>query len=85
MVLESPAEVDYDLFVYEGPQDGDPDCDVTPVQGTPSGAMKTVTASWDDDQGFGGEDDSLWLAIEIVHITGTDCAAEWALTVTGGV
>ncbi len=82
--LESPPGVDYDVFVYEGPQDGDPDCEVTPVQGVGEGGLETVSAGWDDDQGIGGEDDSLWLAIEIVLVTGSDCAAEWTLTVTGG-
>lgn len=42
--------------------------------------MEMVSASWDDDQGLGGEDDSLWLAGEIVHATGNDCTAEWTLT-----
>ncbi len=82
--LESPPGVDYDLYVYEGPQDGAPDCSVVAVQGTGEGGVETVSASWDDDQGIGGQDDSLWLAIEIVHATGNDCAAQWTLTVTGG-
>jgi len=82
--LESPPEVEYDLYVYEGPQDGAVDCEATPVQGLGEGGLETVSASWDDDQGIGGEDDSLWLAIEIVHVTGTDCGAEWTLSVTGG-
>lgn len=83
VALES-SEVDYDLYVYEGPQDGAVDCDVVPVQGVGKDGLETVSASWDDDQGLGGEDDSLWLAIEIVHLTGSDCGAEWTLTVTGG-
>ncbi len=81
--LES-SDVDYDLYVYQGPQDGDPDCDVVPAQGVGMDGVESVSAGWDDDQGIGGEDDSLWLAIEIVHATGSDCAAEWTLTVTGG-
>lgn len=81
--LES-SDVDYDVYVYQGPQDGDPDCDAAPVQGVDMDGIETVSAGWDDDQGLGGEDDSLWLAIEIVHATGTDCDAEWTLTVTGG-
>lgn len=83
VLLESP-DVDYDVYVYEGPQDGAPDCDAVPVQGVGEDGLETVSASWDDDQGLGGEDDSLWLAIEIVHLTGSDCTAEWTLTVTGG-
>lgn len=81
--LES-SSVDYDVYVYQGPQDGDPDCDAVPVQGVGMDGLETVSADWDDDQGLGGEDDSLWLAIEIVHVTGSDCAEEWTLTVTGG-
>lgn len=81
--LESP-DVDYDLYVYEGPQDGAPECDVVPVQGVGEDGLEMVSADWDDDQGIGGEDDSLWLAIEIVHLTGSDCTAEWTLTVLGG-
>ncbi len=84
VALESPPGVDYDLYVYEGPQDGDPDCEAVPEQGIGEGGLEAVSADWDDDQGIGGQDDSLWLAIEIVHVTGDACDAQWTLTVTGG-
>jgi len=84
VALESPPGVDYDLFVYQGPQGGEPDCGATAIQGTANGTLETVSADWDDDQGIGGEDDGLWLAIEIVNVSGSDCAAQWTLTVTGG-
>lgn len=83
--LRSPPSVDYDFYVYQGPQDGPVDCNATPVQGVfTTNFVEAHSDSWDDDQGFGGEDDHVWLAIEIVHVSGTDCDAEWELTVQGG-
>lgn len=83
--LVSPAAVDYDFFVYQGPQDGPVDCNATPVQGNfTSPFTEAHSDNWDDDQGIGGEDDDVWLAIEIVPVSGDDCDAEWQLTVQGG-
>jgi len=75
--------MDYNLKVHQGPQDGNPDCNVSPLNG--SGNPESVSGSWDDDQGFGGEDDSVWLSIEVEYVSGSACGpnAEWTLTVTG--
>jgi hypothetical protein len=85
VTLGSPANMDFDLFVHQGPQDGNPDCQATAKKGTASGNDETVSASWDDDQGFGGEDDSLWLSIEVRYISGMECdaAATWNLSIKG--
>lgn len=81
--LTSPPGVDYDMRIHEGAQAGDADCNGTLKTG--SGNPESVHASWGDDQGFGGEDDSVWLVIEIVHISGDDCGpgAQWSLEVRG--
>jgi hypothetical protein len=81
--LTSPPGMDYDLYVKQGPQDGSPNCGATAVKGMLSGGSESVSNSWDDDQGIGGEDDSLWLSIEIVHVSGDNCDAKWSLTVVG--
>ncbi|MFO0589487.1 MAG: hypothetical protein U0441_18260 [Polyangiaceae bacterium] len=83
VTLSSPPGMDYDLYVKEGPQDGNPDCGATSVKGTPGAGGEQVSASWNDDQGLGGEDDSLWLCIEVQYVSGSDCNAQWSLTVVG--
>lgn len=83
--LTSPPGMNYDLRVHQGPQDGSPDCNVAPMNG--AGNPEIVTSSWDDDQGIGGEDDSLWLNIQVLYVSGTACGpnAEWTLTVQGAI
>jgi hypothetical protein len=83
--LTSPAGMNYDVIVMEGPQDGDPTCGGTPKAGQSNGVAEVVSASWDDDQGFGGEDDSVWLSIEVRHVSGDQCDLDdrWTLTVQG--
>lgn len=83
VTLSSPPGMDYDVYVKEGPQDGNPDCGATAVKGTPGAGGEQVSASWNDDQGLGGEDDSLWLCIEVQYVSGSDCNAQWNLTVVG--
>jgi len=80
-ILQSPAGMDYDLYVHLGPQDGNIDCFVTPTKGT--GTPKTVEHGWDDNQGIGGEDDSAWLCIEVRYVSGDMCTDPWTLTVIG--
>lgn len=82
--LSSPAGMDYDLYVRQGPQDGNPDCNAAEKKGAPPGGAETVSDSWGDDQGLGGEDDSVWLCIEVRYVSGADCNAKWNLTVIGG-
>ncbi|NUP11768.1 MAG: hypothetical protein HOW73_37450 [Polyangiaceae bacterium] len=81
--LTSPPGMNYDLKVHQGPQDGSPDCNGTLKLG--AGNPETVSDSWDDDQGIGGEDDSTWLVIEIVYVSGTTCgsSSQWTLEVRG--
>ncbi len=83
--LTSPSGMDWDLYVLEGPEDGDPDCNATPQQGQEVGNWESVYNSWDDDQPLGGEDDSKYLCIEVRYESGSLCGdeAEWTLTITG--
>jgi hypothetical protein len=85
VTLTSPPGMVYDLVVHQGPQDGNQDCGAAPKLGQPpGGATQTVSDSWDDDQGIGGEDDSLWLNIQVEYVSGSDCDATWTLKVEGG-
>ena len=83
--LTSPAAMNYDLIVHQGPQDGNADCGAIPTFGQSNGTAEVVSASWDDDQGFGGEDDSLWISIEVRHVSGEMCDLDdrWTLTIQG--
>lgn len=81
--LTSPPGMDYDLYVKQGPEDGNPDCGATAQKGVLGAGSESVSADWNDDQGIGGEDDSLWLSIEVRHVSGDDCNAKWSLTVIG--
>lgn len=85
VTLESPPGMDWDVYVLQGPQDGAPNCGASPMPGTGAGGEESVSNGWDDDQGFGGEDDSVWLCIEVRYVSGALCddAAEWSLTVQG--
>lgn len=83
VTLTSPPGMDYNLAVKQGPEDGNPDCGAAAIAGTPQGSSETVSNDWNDDQGLGGEDDSRWLSIEITHVSGDDCDAQWSLTVVG--
>lgn len=83
VTLSSPAGMDYDLYVRQGPEDGNPDCGAAEKKGSPSGGGEMVSDSWNDDQGLGGEDDSLWLCIEVRYVSGSSCNAQWSLTVVG--
>jgi hypothetical protein len=81
VTLQSPAGMDYDVYVHLGPQDGNVDCFVTPTKGT--GTPESVSNSWNDDQGVFGEDDSAWLCIEVRYVSGDMCTDPWTLTVVG--
>ena len=85
VTLTSPPGMNYDLRVLEGPQNGNPNCNATPKIG--AGTPETVQATWDDDQGFGGEDDSVWLSIEVLYVSGSTCGpnSEWTLSVVGNI
>ena len=76
----SPADMDYDLWVYNG-DNSSTNCSATPVQG--QGTPETVTASWGDVGGPGT--DGRWLSIEVRYVSGDYCDAghQWSLTVTG--
>ena len=79
----SRASGDYDLFVKQGQEDGSPNCGAAEKKGTLSGTSESVSDDWSDDQGIGGEDDSVWLNIEVRHVSGNECNATWSLTVKG--
>lgn len=83
--LESPAGMNYDLIVHEGPQDGGIDCTGGVYNGSPSGNAESCQHEYDDDQGLGGEDDTLHLAIEVRYVSGEACGVldTWRLTIEG--
>lgn len=83
VTLASPPAMNYDLRVHQGAQEGAADCNGTLKVG--AGTPEVVSDSWDDDQGFGGEDDSVWLVIEVVYVSGDLCGVDnqWTLTVQG--
>ncbi len=86
VTLSSAPGMAYDLVVYQGPQAGNPSCGAPPKVGVvqPNGDQ-TVHDGWDDDQGIGGEDDSVWLIVEVRYVSGDACdaAAQWTLTIQG--
>ena len=77
--LESPAGMDFDLFVYPGDGSG-PNCFATPLQG--GGSPESVSGDWEDAN---LSDDERWITFEVRHVSGSDCsaAAKWTLTVEG--
>jgi hypothetical protein len=83
--LISPPGMDYDLYIHEGPQDGNPNCGAAPMKGV--GSPEIVQHKWNDDQGFGGEDDSVWLSIEVRYVSGSVCTSfdNWTLQIEGNV
>lgn len=86
VTLTSAPGTDYDLIVHQGPQDGSPNCNATPKLGVDQGAgVETVHDSWNDDQGIGGEDDHVWLSIEVRYVSGSECDAnaQWTLEIEG--
>ena len=85
VTLASPPGMDWDLIVHQGPQNGSPNCGATPQLGQGSGGTESVSNGWDDDQGIGGEDDDVWLSIEVRHVDGVLCGddAEWTLSIQG--
>ncbi|HHH29339.1 MAG TPA: hypothetical protein ENK57_13480 [Polyangiaceae bacterium] len=85
VTLDIPPGMDYDLIVHEGPEGSGPNCNAAPMFGQPSGNSETVSHGWDDSQPIGGEDDSRWLSIEVLHVSGDDCGPgfQWTLTVAG--
>lgn len=85
--LVSPAGMDYDLIVHEGPQEGGVDCSGGEYIGSADVTGETAYHGYDDEQGIGGEDDTLWLAIEVRYISGEACTLldTWTLTIQGHV
>lgn len=86
VTLTSAPGTDYDLIVHQGSQDGPPNCNATAKPGVDQGAgVETVHDSWNDDQGLGGEDDHVWLSIEVRYVAGSECDAnaQWTLEIEG--
>jgi len=85
VTLASPVGMNYDLIVHEGPQDGGVDCAGTLYPGVAGGAGEVAEHGYDDDQGFGGESDTLWIAIEVRYVSGEACSLSdtWSLTIQG--
>jgi len=85
VTLQSPAGMDFDVFVQLGPNDGGAVCNAATAQGMGSGGIETISGSWSDNISFGDDqDDHRWLSIEVRYVSGTACGAdaEWTLTVT---
>lgn len=84
--LASPPGMNYDLKIHQGAQAAAA-ADCNGALKTGAGTPESVSDNWGDDQGFGGEDDSVWLVIEIVYVSGNDCSngATWTLQVLGHV
>ncbi len=85
VTLTSPPGSVYDLVVYES-SDGasGPNCGASPMDGTPNGGTtQTVQDNWPDTQGIGGIDNGRWLAIQVTHVSGTDCTEPWTLHIQG--
>jgi hypothetical protein len=86
VTLQSPPGMHWDLIVRQGPQDGAPNCNANNKDGIPQGNdSEAVSDLWDDDQGIGGEDDSVWLSIGVLYGSGDLCGddANWTLSVQG--
>ncbi len=86
VTLTSASGADYDLIVHQSPQDSPPDCNATPKLGVDQGnGAQTVSDGWNDNQGIGGEDDPVWLSIEVRYVSGMDCttAGQYTLTIQG--
>lgn len=82
--LTSPPGTVYNLIIHEGSDGNGTDCNAPPMNGTPSGgATQTVSNSWSDTQGIGGIDNSRWLSIQIIHVSGNDCITPWNLKIQG--
>ncbi|HVY46527.1 MAG TPA: hypothetical protein VHB21_11640 [Minicystis sp.] len=77
--LQSPADAQFDLFVYEGDNNG-VSCTVTPTQGFGNPAQ--VHNSWGDSY---GSDDGRYLIVEVRYVSGGSCGnpSEWTLTIEG--
>lgn len=81
VTLTSPAGMIYDLSVYEGGGGGGPNCQASPMNGTPAGgSVQSVHHSWSDHL---GSDDSRWINIFVNLQSGTDCNAQWSLLIQG--
>lgn len=83
--LTSPPGTIYNLVVREsGDGDGSPNCGAGPMNGTPQGGTtQSVHHSWSDSQGIGGIDNSRWLSIEVIQMSGNDCTDPWTLDIQG--
>lgn len=76
--LASPAGMDFDLFVYDGTV-STPSCGGNPKHAV--GSPESVSETWGDSL---GNDDTLWLTLEVRYISGDICPEkEWTLTVKG--
>jgi hypothetical protein len=83
--LSSPAEVDFDLYVYRGPEGGTTGCGGTLESSTLVGADDSVSMEWGEGGGLAnGDEDAAWIAVEIRSPGGMcDPAASWELTIAG--
>lgn len=77
--LQSPAKMDYDLFIYTG-DFSNPDCGALPEKAL--GLPEAYSRQWGDTL---ATDDGTWYVLEVRHISGDICdnSAMWTLTVTG--
>jgi hypothetical protein len=84
--LTSPVGYDFDLYVYRGPEGGATGCGGELEQSTSAGASDVVQMSWGEGIGANAQNDSAWVAVEIVAKDGIcDENASWTLTIDGGM
>ena len=77
--LDSPPNVNFDLFLYVNESIAAPECTTVHAQSTRTTGPDTATASWDDNPWLS---DSRTVTIEVRHLTGACTGAPWKLTLT---
>ncbi len=77
--LQSPAGMDYDLYIYTGDDKGI-DCQDSPNKG--SGTPEKIKQQWGDTIAV---EDGTWLSIEVRYVSGSACgpADNWTFTIKG--
>jgi len=83
VTLQSPPDVDFDLYVYRGPDGGNTGCNGTGASSVTE-AVDSVHMEWGEGLVANGSDEDAWVAVEIRAKNGM-CVpgAVWSLTADG--
>jgi hypothetical protein len=83
VTLTSPPDVDFDLYVYRGPDGGNTGCNGTGASSVTE-AVDSVHMEWGEGLVANGSDEDAWIAVEIRAKNGM-CVpgAAWSLTADG--